>query len=164
MTGGQRLDALQPGQLIPFGGDRAIAVPQELADSFVAGDRLVVLQDSGVLLHIPAREHAVVDTAVERAHHAFIELAAVTDEQISTFYASFADLLADDGVFGAIAAANEADVVSARSRGRTTTRLELSPAMRLGMIEGLRMWRDSPSRRDAIIESIEHSGWSVTAR
>ena len=32
------------------------------------------------------------------------------------------------------------------------------------MIDGLRMWRDAPSSRDAVIDSIDHSGWQVEQR
>ncbi len=158
------LEVLEPGQLIPFGGDRVAVVPAALADAFAAGDRLVVVQDSGALLHIPAAEHAVARQAVDAAQDAFGQLARVTDAQISAFYGSFADLLADDDVFAGIAAANGADVSSATDRGRSTTRLVLSSSMRSGMIEGLRTWRDVVSQRTGEIETVEHGGWSVTAR
>jgi glutamate-5-semialdehyde dehydrogenase len=32
------------------------------------------------------------------------------------------------------------------------------------MIAGLRMWRDVPSSRDTVLESIEHTGWSLEQR
>src|SRR5690606_23021349 len=47
----------------------------------------------------------------------------------------------------------------ARERGRSTTRLETSEAMRTGMIEGLRGWAVSPSERGRIIETIDHGSW-----
>ena len=57
------LRRLVPGQLVPFGGNRVATVPDELAAAFVDGDRLVVVHDTGDLLHIPRAEH-------ERVHHA----------------------------------------------------------------------------------------------
>ena len=49
-----RLESLQPGQAIVYGGDRVAYVTPELAAAFRAGDRLLVAPDSGSLLHVPA--------------------------------------------------------------------------------------------------------------
>ncbi|MCU1364369.1 MAG: Glutamate-5-semialdehyde dehydrogenase, partial [Ilumatobacteraceae bacterium] len=160
----QRLRALQPGQLVPFGGDRVAVVDDALAAAFGDGDRLVVVQDSGALLHIPATEHALVRAAVDDAVAAFAALADVSDEQITDFFEHFARHLADDDVFAAISAANEIDVAAALQRGRSTTRLRLSEGMRADMIAGLRVWRDTNGGRDAIVERVVHEGWTVTAR
>ena len=48
------LDSLVEGQRIPFGGNRWSAVSAQLAQYFHSGDSLVVVQDRGDLLHIPA--------------------------------------------------------------------------------------------------------------
>lgn len=164
MDNSQPLVGLQAGQLVPFGGDRLAVVPLELAQRFAPGDRLVVVQDSGALLHIPAAEHALVNTAVDRAVHAFAALASVADEQISAFYDAFATALEDDDTFSMIASANEADVQSARARGRSTTRLILSERMRTDMVDGLRVWRDSTSPRHRVTEEVRHDGWSVAVQ
>ena len=155
-----RLVALATGQQIVFGGDQVVEVEAELADAFQAGDRLVVVQEDGALLHIPANEYAIVDAAVTAAQAGFTELAAATDDAISDFFESFASRLADNAVFAFIAAANSLDIDRARKRGRSTTRLELSAAMRAGMVAGLRGWRDAPASRDEIVRTIEHKGWS----
>ena len=83
-----RLVALTPGQQIVFGGDQVVEVEAELADAFQAGDRLVVVQEDGALLHIPANEYAIVDAAVTAAQAGFAELAAATDDAISDFFES----------------------------------------------------------------------------
>ncbi len=158
------LTQLTTGQPIPFGGNQLTHVDADLAHRFRAGDRLVVVQSSGALLHIPSDVHEVVDTAVSDAGRGFAALATCSDDQISEFFDRFANLLADDASFAPIAAANDADVVRARERGRSTTRLVLDDSMRAGMIDGLRGWRDSPSRRDTPIERIEHDQWSVESR
>lgn len=160
----ERLEILQAGQAIPYGGDRVARVGDELAAAFRAGDHLVVVQETGDLLHIPSAEHAIATAAVTRAVDAFGSLGAVSDDAISDFFGSFADRLADDSAFGAIAAANRDDVERARSRGRSTTRLELTGAMRLDMVRALHMWRDLPVGRDALVETVEHVGWRVEAR
>ena len=160
----ERLDRLEPGQPIPYGGDRVARVPAELADAFQPGDRLIVDHGSGELLRIPAAEQALVDTTVTRAVAAFQRLATVTDQQVSDFFEAFARRLADDGAFAPIAAANTSDVERARTAGRSTTRLVLSPRMRADMVAGLRAWRDVASARDACIERIEHEGWTVERR
>jgi glutamate-5-semialdehyde dehydrogenase len=157
------LSRLVAGQEIPFGGDRVVRVDADLAEQFVSGDRLVVVQATGTLLHIPASVHRLVDDAVTGAVNGFAALAACTDESISEFFDLFASALADDEVFSAIAAANSADVAMAAERGRSTTRLVLDEPMRRGMIDGLRGWRDSDSRRDGMIRRVDHAQWSVDA-
>lgn len=163
MSTGQ-LAFLTPGQLVPFGGDRVAVVSDELAAAFRAGDRLVVVQETGDLLHVPAAEHARVHAAVGAALDAFHALADVSDEQISQFFGVFADRLADDEVFAAIAAANADDVASAAARGRSTTRLVLSPKMRADMVAGLRVWQRSDGRRDVQLAEVRHEQWWVETR
>ncbi|HNJ98323.1 MAG TPA: aldehyde dehydrogenase family protein [Ilumatobacteraceae bacterium] len=157
----ERLEHLQAGERIMYGGDRVTTVSPALAAAFQPGDRLVVVHETGDLLHIPAAEHAVASEAVGAATQAFTHLAATTDEQISDFFHRFAALLADDTVFAPIAAANEADVASALQRGRATGRLTLSPKMRADMIDGLRVWRDIPTRRRQMVSEVRHDQWTV---
>ncbi|MEO6124359.1 MAG: aldehyde dehydrogenase family protein [Ilumatobacteraceae bacterium] len=164
MNAARPLDSLQPGQWIPFGGDRSTEVSAELAAAFRSGDRLVVVQDTGALLHIPAGDHALVAGAVDAAHAAFGPLAGVAESQITEFFDAFARRLGDDAVFAEIIEANVADVTSAAARGRSTTRLVLSPSMRDDMVAGLRTWRDTSGARDVVTETVQHDGWSVTAR
>ncbi len=158
---GGRLEALAPGQAIPFGGDRVAHVSPELAAAFRAGDRLVVVQDTGDLLHIPAREQAAAAGAVGRAAAAFARMGEVTDAAITAFFEAFAGRLEDDAAWARIAEANAADVESARARGRSTTRLAASDAMRRDMIAGLRAWRDAEPPRGRVLERVDHAGWSV---
>jgi glutamate-5-semialdehyde dehydrogenase len=159
----EALTQLEAGQPIVFGGDRIVRVDADLAASFEPGDRLVVVHETGQLLHVPQREHELVDVAVGAAGRAFTELATTTDEQITEFFAAFARRLADDVAFAPIAAANDVDVRDARSRGRATSRLELSQAMRADMIRGLGTWRDAPTRRSQQVGEVRHSGWTVTS-
>ena len=155
---------LVPGQLVPFGGNRVATVPDELAAAFVDGDRLVVVHDTGDLLHIPRAEHERVHHAVGAAGAAFTELASANDDQVTAFFAAFAERLEDHHVFTAIAMANCADVASAAARGRSTTRLELTEAMRVSMIDGLRAWQFAATRRDQRLEVVDHGTWSVETR
>jgi glutamate-5-semialdehyde dehydrogenase len=155
------LDKLTPGMAIPFGGNRLATVSEALAEAFKPGDRLVVVQESGALLHIPAAVQAAAEAAVGRAHEAFHAMAAVADDQITRFFTLFAGLLADDKRWSAIAAANAVDITKARAAGRSTTRLLADDKMRAGMIEGLRGWAGTPSIRGRVIERVEHDGWSI---
>ncbi len=50
----QTLDRLTQGMPIVFGGDRLTHVSADLAARFKAGDQLIVVQDTGDLLHVPA--------------------------------------------------------------------------------------------------------------
>ena len=149
---------------IPFGGDRITFVSEALAAGFTAGDRLVVVQSTGDLLHIPAAVHVMVDEAVAAAREAFAALARVEDAAIEHFYEAFSARLADDTVFASIAAANTADVDLARSRGRSTTRLVLDAKMRLGMIDGLRAWAEVSADRDGLVDTRRNDGWVLERR
>ena len=136
----------------------------ELAAEFRPGDRLIVVQTTGDLIHIPADQHRLVSVAVEAARAGFAGLAQCSDDQITDFFDRFATLLADETAFAPIAAANAEDVRAASERGRSTTRLVLDDRMREAMIAGLRGWRDSKSARDVVVASHEHDGWRVDAR
>ena len=160
----QRLERLEPGQPILFGGDRVTLVPAELAAAFQPGDRLVVVQETGALLHVPTADHAAARTAVDAAVAAFSRLGRCSDEQITEFFEQFAARLADEDIAAPIVAANEADVARAKAAGRSTTRLVMTPTMRDDMIRGLRGWRDADLRRDEPVERVDHDGWSVEAR
>jgi glutamate-5-semialdehyde dehydrogenase len=160
----EELTELEAGQPIIFGGNRVTRVTPELAQAFTPGDRLIVVVDTGELLHVPSSEWEVATGAVSRAHRAFGRLGAVTDDAISGFFRAFADRLGDDARFAPIAAANAADVDSARRRGRSTTRLELSERMRADMIGGLEMWADAATSRDQVIDVVDHEGWRVEQR
>jgi glutamate-5-semialdehyde dehydrogenase len=155
------LRELPPGMPVIFAGDRITHVNQELADAFRPGDRLIVAQDTGDLLHIPSEVGLISSNAVRATADAFQEMGRITDSQISSFYNSFADRLEDETVFTAIASANASDVAGARSRGRSTTRLVLDDRMREDMIEGLRGWAATESGRGQVTERVEHDGWSV---
>ena len=157
----QALTELVADMPIPYGGDRVTRVPAELAQAFRAGDRLLVVQDSGALLHVPHDVWHISRTAVGRAREAFVGLGPVDDEAISAFYDGFARRLADDTTFAPIAEANQHDLATARDRGRSTTRLQLDDRMRADMCTGLELWRDATSGRGRVVESIDHEGWRV---
>ncbi|HSJ26573.1 MAG TPA: aldehyde dehydrogenase family protein [Acidimicrobiia bacterium] len=152
---------LSEGMEIPYGGNRVTIVPAELATAYVAGDRLVVVQDSGDLLHIPKAEWDVASGAVGRAAHAFSVMGEVSDAQVTDFYLAFAAALEDDRSFGPIADANSEDVERAAGLGRSTTRLVLSDRMRRDMIEGLRSWAQRDGGRGTVVETVRHPGWTV---
>ena len=157
----EQLHTLVAGERIVHGGNRFALVSDELAAAFRPGDRLVVVQETGDLLHIPQAQHAVAAAAVGNAAEAFAAMANVSDEQISQFFDHFADLLADDSAFAPIAEANLADVTDAQRRGRATGRLTLSAAMRADMIAGLRTWRDITTVRSQLVGEVQHASWKV---
>jgi glutamate-5-semialdehyde dehydrogenase len=157
----QRLSSLEPGMPIVYGGNRVTHVPRDLAEAFVEGDRLIVVQSTGDLLHVPAQEHDAATAAVDRARRAFLQMGTVTNDQVTEFFEQFASSLADDDSFGPIAAANAADVERSRAAGWTTTRLELSDQMRSDMVDGLQIWRDGAGASSQVIETVSHRGWRV---
>jgi glutamate-5-semialdehyde dehydrogenase len=158
-----QLTKLTAGQELVYGGDQVTTVTKELAETFVAGDRIVIVQDTGSLLHVPLTQHQLVTTAVDAAVSAFGELATCGDEQISDFFVRFAGAVDDDTVFADVLTANGVDVESALDRGRSTTRLQLTPSMRADMSAGLRSWAESPTRRQQLVSTSEHLQWAVSA-
>ena len=159
----QQLTQLVEGQVLVYGGDRVTVVPADLARSFVAGDRLVIVQDTGDLLHIPQAEHALVSAAVTHAVDAFATLAGCHDEQITDFFDRFAGAIEDESVFAPVMGANRDDVEAASAKGRSITRLLLSPGMRSDMVAGLRSWAASPIRRQQLLSKIDHAKWSASS-
>ena len=155
------LNSLEEGMAIPYGGNKVAFVSAELADMFAAGDHLIVVQTSGDLLHVPREIWGLSQEAVGNAYRAFTEMGAISDEAISAFYEAFASNLEDDDSFKLIAEANSLDVQEAKSKDRSTTRLELTSTMRSNMIDGLRMWSQTASSRGKATESISHDGWTV---
>lgn len=155
------LDSLVAGTLIPFGGNQAAVVPEALATAFQPGDHLLVVQESGALLRIPADQKARATAAVDRARAAFDALRDVSDEAITAFFAAFAARFQDEAVWRPIAEANARDVAAAREAGRSTTRLAVSPKMRADMVEGLHVWRDAGGGRGRVLARIEHAGWTI---
>ena len=155
------MSALTAGMPIVYGGNRITHVSAELADSFHPGDRLVVVQDSGDLLHIPSDIWEIAHDAVTRAVRAFEGMGGVDDAEISRFYEQFAERLEDEESFAPIEAANHEDVAKSAAAGRSTTRLVLDDKMRTGMIAGLREWAATPSSRGETIERLDHRGWAV---
>ncbi|MFN3649389.1 MAG: aldehyde dehydrogenase family protein [Armatimonadota bacterium] len=155
------LNELTPGMPILYGGNRVTRVPEETARRFRPGDRLLVVEQTGDLLLVPAEAFREAGEAVGRAHAAFQAMGSVPDEAITRFYEEFARRLESEESWGAIAAANAQDVEQARARGRSVTRLVASEKMRADMIAGLRGWRDAPTSRGRVAEAVEHDGWRV---
>jgi glutamate-5-semialdehyde dehydrogenase len=163
LPGETSLTQLIEGQQLVYGGNRVTVVSADLARSFRAGDRLVIVQESGDLLLIPHAEHALVSSSVANAVNGFVELAECSDNQITEFFERFAEAVDDDAVFAEVLEANRGDIDAALSKGRSTTRLQLSAPMRAGMASGLRTWATSPIRRQQHLSTIEHEDWSVEA-
>jgi glutamate-5-semialdehyde dehydrogenase len=155
------LAKLQPGMQVLVDGDKLVRLPDAIVARFQPGDRLLVVSGTGDVLHVPRAVRGLVGEAVGRACAAFAAMGLVSDEAITHFYTAFAARLSDDRIWSRIVAANEADVASARARGRSTTRLTASERMRRDMIRGLAEWEDMSSRRGAVLGVVEHQGWQV---
>lgn len=153
------LTTLAAGMPILYGGNRLAHVDAALAERFKPGDQLIVID--GEILHLPAEVQRVAATAIDRAASAFLALGSVSDEAITRFYEEFARHLENETIWHQVVQANAEDVAAARARGRSTTRLAVSERMRADMIAGLRLWRDLPSPRGRVVETIEHEGWTV---
>lgn len=121
----------------------------------------LALTVGGETLVVPAADLAAARQAVEGAAAAFAGMGLVSDQSISNFFEEFACRLEDETIWGQVLTANQEDVAAARSRGRSTTRLEATAKMRVEMVQGLREWRDAPSRRNQVLETVQHDGWMV---
>jgi glutamate-5-semialdehyde dehydrogenase len=157
----ETITSLQPGDRVLVGGDKFVRVPDELAARFRPGDAVVVVEATGEILHLPAAERLRATDAVTRATEAFAAMQRVDDGAIAAFFERFATHLADDTRWRRIQEVNERDVAAARARGRSTTRLSADEKLRRGMIEGLRGWIGAASRRDQVLERVDHDGWRV---
>lgn len=153
------LEKLEPGMRLVVNGDQVITVDAELASRFAPGDALAIAGDQVLLL--PRAEREIARQAVDRASAAFTEMGRVSAAQIGEFFQRFAGHLADDAVWRKIAEVNQADVEQAQARGRSTTRLVATEAMRQGMIDGLRGWASADSLRGKVLETIDHGSWSA---
>lgn len=141
-------------------GSRLVTVDDGLAARLRPGDRVLGIASSGELRRIPAEVGALVSSAVGAAVDAFSAMGSLDRTAVDRFFDDAARRLEDDGIFGAVLAANGADLESARARGRSTTRLEITPKMRTEMVQALRMWRDL--RVAELPEDVvEHPGWRV---
>src|SRR5690348_9848311 len=96
------LTAVTAGMPIVFGGDRVTSAPADIAARFAPGDRLLVVQETGDVLLVPAEQQRVAAAAVGRAHAAFAAMAAVSDAQITRFYDEFAGRLEREETWAAI--------------------------------------------------------------
>ena len=154
------MNELQCGATILASDGTPFVVDAALAAAFRPGDRVVADASAG-LLHIPAAELASAGAAVDAAASAFAAMHGIADAAIVDFYGNAASALERDPIWARIAEVNAADVDVARRRGRSTTRLAVSDAMRDKMIAGLRAWANAPSRRGAVLETLRHDGFSV---
>jgi glutamate-5-semialdehyde dehydrogenase len=109
-------------------------------------------------------DREIVRAAVRKAHEAFTAMVDVSDDEVSAFFRTFADRLADDAIWNSVADANADDVERARGAGRSTTRLVATEAMRGAMIEGLLGWEKAPSRRGEVVERREMDDWTIERR
>jgi glutamate-5-semialdehyde dehydrogenase len=141
------------------GGDQVLEISPDLAAAFAPGDRLAVVEKTGQVLHIPARDAQLAEVAVADAYQAFARMAAVTDAQIARFYEEFASRIEQDAIWRPIQSVNDEDVARAKARGRSTTRLVADDRLRRNVIDGLRGWITAPSRRGQVIETVQHQGW-----
>jgi len=160
MNAATPLIRLEPGMRILVGNDQVLTVDARLAEAFAPGDALFVVP-GGEVLHIPVAARQVAQGAVSAAVSAIPGLRAASDAQIEAFFGAFATRLEDDRIFHQVELENARDVEAARARGRSTTRLETSLAMRKGMIDGLRAWQAAPSMRGRVLETVQHDGWKA---
>ncbi|MFP6640310.1 MAG: aldehyde dehydrogenase family protein, partial [Myxococcota bacterium] len=159
MASVEKLTHLEAGTPILFAGNRVMKVPEAIAEQFQPGDSVMLVEATEELLLIPAAEREIAEAAVERAVTAFAALSSASDESISNFYRGFAQRLEDSTTWKEIQRINQEDVADAQSRGRSTTRLVANDKLRKDMIDGLRGWIDTPSRRGQILETVQHENW-----
>ncbi len=154
------LEKITAGTTVLSATGDVYTVDEATAAAYQPGDLLVANPQAG-LLRIPAMERRITDEAVTACAAAFDQMDAVSDAQIVDFFHKFATALADDDVWAQIQRVNDEDVASAKKRGRSTTRLAVSAAMRANMIEGLNGWATTPTRRDQVMETISHEGFNI---
>jgi glutamate-5-semialdehyde dehydrogenase len=176
------IDLCSPTPQLHVEGRFQVPIPDDVQRSFKTGDLVMALarrpfdvQEEklaeasalegrvGEVLHVPAADLDVVRKDVSRVVAAFTQLQATpaedADGRITTFFASFAANLESDTIWREVEAQNALDVQQAAAKGRSTTRLKVSAAMRSGMIEGLRVWAASDRRCSSTVGVVPRSGW-----
>jgi len=154
------LTRLEPAMALIYGGNKGALVDEALARAFQPGDSVFV-DPQGKILHIPKQERERAEEAVGRAERAFSAMREVSDAAISRFFLAFAARLEDPKVWAEIERVNAEDVRAATARGRSTTRLAVSEALRRGMMEGLRGWAEFPATRGQIVETVDHGSFKA---
>jgi glutamate-5-semialdehyde dehydrogenase len=152
------LARVPPGTPVVVGG-HVVPMPE-----VGATDRVVPVARTGQILVIPADAYAAAADAVGEAQRALSELATIRPERVSDFFRAFATRLADASVWGAVVEANRADVEDAEGRGRGTSRLRVSDAMRAAMVDGLAGWASTPTRVGRVVERREGEGYTIERR
>ncbi len=142
-------------------GEHMIAIDEAFAATIEPGDRVIGLASTGDILRVPKSESDLVSKSVAAAAQAFIEMRECSDDAISKFYEIFAQLLDSPEVVSEITAANALDVADAKTRARSTTRLEFTEPMRREMVDALRIWQNFEPNRDVVTERVVHKGWVV---
>jgi len=161
MTEVERLTALSAGTQLLVGGNQLVTVTPQLAAKFRDGDVIYVAPGTRDVLHVPAAVLELVRATVDRSCSAFTRMGAVSDLQISEFFAGFAARLASEEVWREIALVNQKDVERARGLGRSTTRLVATDKMRAQMVSGLEGWQRAASVRGKVLERVDHDGFQV---
>ena len=150
--------------MLVYGGDRATVVPAELAAAFAAGDRLVVVQDTGDLLHIPRAEHELVSRrgGTRRSTRSPRWPSAPTSRSPSSSSGS----PARSTTTPCSPPCCEANApTSTRRRPRAARprawccRRRCAPTWSAGCAAG----RASPTRREQLLSTIDHEEWSVSS-
>ena len=154
------LEKLEVGSSVLSADGQMHRISPEIADQFQPGDRLIATKQAGLLI-IPSAVQENVHDAIDRSVAAFDALTTATDEQIVSFFCKFADSLEETKIWNKIKEVNTLDVEQARAKGHSTTRLLVSDSMRNNMIAGLRGWSKTPTRRNAILEEVEHEDFRV---
>lgn len=142
-------------------GTRLIEIDETFEQSLEPGDVVLGIAHSGQIRRIPAAVARIVDDAVTRATAAFVAMSSVSDEQVTRFFDVAAQRLADDQLCEPIRQANDADVASAKKRGRSTTRLQMTNNMRSDMVDALRMWQLLDLSASEKTDEVVHDGWVV---
>ena len=152
---------ISPTDLVLIDG-KPFPIGDDIAKSFTEGDLIIGLS-GGQLLHIPSADLQISYDAVTQSVEAFRQMKSTSALQVTRFFEEFAKILRDDQVFAIIEAVNAADVVNAQERGRSTSRLLLTDSMRSDMIAALDTWAKTPHVDGSVMETVEHSGWSVSS-
>ncbi|MFZ9231869.1 MAG: glutamate-5-semialdehyde dehydrogenase, partial [Ilumatobacteraceae bacterium] len=84
------LTELVAGTRIPFGGSRWVEIDADTASRFRPGDRMIVIQEDGSLVHVPRSVAVTVDETVSRARTAFEAMGFIEQDRVTHFFDRFA--------------------------------------------------------------------------
>ena len=151
---------LRPGSTVLAPDGTAFPVDEAFASAFQPGDRVIAIRAPGCYASlVKTRRRLARRSTAPLTRSSGWDRSMTMPSRCST--SAGAPALADAAVWREIAAVNATDVDRAPRARQIDDAPAVSADMREKMIEGMRGWASTPSRRGALLETIHQDGFRV---